>query len=296
MPSRLQRASRLLARALFRRARHRIVVVPENRQPAQGEPIFIIGCPRSGTSLLRRILNSHSRVACPPESWFLAKLLPLLDDSLTMHGFDGMGYSREIVMERIRVFAEQFFEEYAAANGKARWADKTPVYVDWLDQIDRVFEASPRYLLIYRHGLDVTASINTALPEWADRLPELGRVQDRYHAEHRAASYWREQVQKMRAFRSRHPGRCHELRYEALCEDPELVMSGVCKFLGEPFERPMLDFHRFHHDEGLEDGRVRLSRGIEPSSHNYRHWSQGQLDAALDEAGELLEELGYTIK
>jgi len=55
-------------RGLLRRGKNRVVIISDVPKPQNIEPIFIIGCPRSGTSLLRRIVDSHSCIACPPES------------------------------------------------------------------------------------------------------------------------------------------------------------------------------------------------------------------------------------
>jgi len=258
------------------------------------DPIFILGCPRSGTSLLRRMIDSHSRIACPPESWFLRQLLPLLDDSRSMRGLDGMGFGRDEVLRRVRDFSWSFFEDYASAKEKPRWADKTPVYVDYLDLIDEVFEQRPRYVMIHRNGLDVARSMTRALPVWVDKMPNLVRFSEPTPVA-RAAAYWRDQVERIEVFRRRHQERCFLLRYEELCEAPDDVLRRVCVFLGEEYEPSMVEFHTFIHDDGIEDGSVRLSRGIEPAIGTYTEWDKETLKAAILEAQPMLELLGYSV-
>src|SRR5580765_1922451 len=57
-------------------------------------PIFVVGCQRSGTSLLRRILDSHPSIACPPESKFILPAVQILRDRAALQGLDSMGYPR----------------------------------------------------------------------------------------------------------------------------------------------------------------------------------------------------------
>ncbi|MDQ3146191.1 MAG: sulfotransferase, partial [Actinomycetota bacterium] len=199
----------------MRARQHRVVILSEPVPPSPYPPVFLIGCPRSGTSLVRRVVDSHSRFACPPESHFLLSLLSTLSTRRSMVGMESMGFGRSVVVARLRSFAEQFFLEYAAACGKPRWADKTPFYVDVLDGLDELFAATPRYVMIYRHGLDVTYSMMEVLPELFTTVstPEGS-------ADHRdvraAAAYWADKVSRMLDFERRHPDRVLRVRYEDL--------------------------------------------------------------------------------
>ena len=62
------------------------------RRVAHVPAIFLIGCQRSGTSLLRRIVDSHPRIACPPETSFVQPLVQVLHDRRSTRGFQAMGY------------------------------------------------------------------------------------------------------------------------------------------------------------------------------------------------------------
>src|SRR4029453_17976698 len=101
----------------------------------------IVGCQRSGTSLLRRILDSHSRIACPPESQFILPLVEILQgkgasiETKYLSGLASMGYGRSEVEASLARFISGFFERYAASQGKVRWADKSPLYVDCLAEL-----------------------------------------------------------------------------------------------------------------------------------------------------------------
>ena len=293
-PGRLSRQWRSLYAQVLRARQNRVVILTEPAAASPYPPVFLVGCPRSGTSLVRRIVDSHSRIACPPESHFLAALLPVLTDRRSMAGLESMGFGRTAVIERFRRLSEQFFLDYAAASSKARWADKTPVYVDHLDGLDELFDRSARYVLIYRHGLDVSNSIAEVLPGLLEGRPGagVGKAGDI----RAAAAYWCDKVTRMLAFERQHSDRCLHLRYEALTTAPEIEVRRLFAFLGEEFEAATLDFNARPHDEGLEDGKVRSTRGFEPVIGSYRRWHPDVLEAARAEADPGLAALGYDVE
>jgi protein-tyrosine sulfotransferase len=209
-----------------------------------------------------------------------------------MKGLESMGFPRDQVLARLRKFLDQFFEDLACAHKKRRWADKTPYYIDCLNDIDEVYRSSPRYVMIYRHGLDAAMSITKALP---DLLAELSNGSSHIDKVRAAAAYWRKQVGKMQTFQAAHPGRCFKLSYEDLVINPEPVLREMFGFLGEPFEQQVLRFNEQPHDPGLEDRKVAGTRTFEPSIQNYRKWDQDTLRAALAEAGPALRSLGYDV-
>jgi hypothetical protein len=206
-----------------------------------------------------------------------------------------MGFQRDRVRASLRTFIDQFFLDYACAQGKCRWADKTPAYVDCLEAIDEVYQASPRYVMIYRHGLDVACSLTRTLPDYVERLDNHSSVQDRHDPIRVAAAHWREEVGKMQAFQAVHGERCFELRYEELMKSPETVLRAMFDFLGEPFEEQVLRFNDQAHVEVTQDVKVAFSRTFEPSQANYRRLSEVQLQAAIEEAEPALSTLGYRV-
>ena len=97
-------------------------------------PIFIIGTHRSGTSLLRRVLDSHSAIACPPETLFIEGYLKLYENYLD--GFRGVGFQGDMLRKVICNQASYFHKSYMIAKSKKRWADKTPQY--WMRYVQLV--------------------------------------------------------------------------------------------------------------------------------------------------------------
>jgi hypothetical protein len=291
LTTRLARWTESLARNVAYGARRtkRVIVTPSER-PATEAPIFVIGVHRSGTTLLRLILDSHPRIACPPESFFLLPLRGLLDDAKALEGLAAMGFPREAVARRLGEFAGWFFEVYAASHGKPRWADKTPSYVRCLDFIEAAFGPRARYVLIYRHGLDSAASI-ARIPSIHDADPHTEACGgDRFAG---AARYWAEQTRAMRAFAAAHPERCFELRYEALATDPEPQIRRLLEFLGEPWDPRVLAFHELPHDHGMEDRKASRARGFDPSIGGWREQPRPVIDRMYAEAREMLRALDY---
>ena len=281
-----------LTSLIFELRRTRREIVSPEQRPRGEPPIFVCGVHRSGTTLLRLILDSHSRIACPPESFFIEPLGAMLGDAKAMEGLLAMGFNEKHVLGRLRETASYFFEMYAAARGKARWADKTPSYVDCVDLIEALYGPDSRYLIIYRHGLDVACSIAGI------GMRELDDVRDAPRPEKlvAAARHWSEQCVKLRRFQAAHAERCFELRYEELAREPEPLLRRLFAFLGEPFEAEVLRFHEQPHDNwlGLQDGKAANTRGFEPRIGTWRAEDPAALAAMLAEAGPMLEKLGYS--
>jgi hypothetical protein len=291
---RLNHQARLWITALiFELRRTRRVIVPPDA-PRTGEPpIFVLGAHRSGTTLLRLILDTHSRIACPPESFFLQPLGSVLADDKAMEGLAAMGFDRQHVLARLRESASYFFETYAASHGKPRWADKTPSYVSSLDLIEALFGPACQYVVIYRHGLDSARSL-AGVP-----IRELDAYADAPLSEKlvAAARFWAEGCEKLRAFREAHRERCFEVRYEELTREPEPVLRSLFSFLGEEFEPQLLRFYESPHDSwiGLQDTKAAESRGFTPRIGTWREVDPDVLRRMIAVAGPTLRALGYSV-
>lgn len=206
-------------------------------------PIFIVGCPRSGTTLLRNLLRSHPRITFPSESHFI----PSFYRGYGNPGSDGeaVELARRILRVEwirqwgIRITPEEFagdrsfravvgrlFECWARADGKPRWGDKTPHYVQEIATLAELFPEA-RVIHMLRDGRDVELS-------WLKAGFEPRNL-------YTAALLWKRYVTAGRTAGARLPAASYrELRYEALVNQPERVMREVCDFLGEPFSETVL--------------------------------------------------------
>lgn len=194
-------------------------------------PIFIVGCQRSGTTLLRLMLDSHARIACGPETRFLTGFETITGED--WHRISRFGLSREQWLAKTSDFFASFQEEYAAGRGKARWADKSPLYAVHLPYIWELFPDA-QVIHVIRDVRDVTLSHRSAYGyKSAVGAP---RKWSRYVASARAAAG------------AVGPDQYLELRFEDLVADPEAALRGVLEFLGEPWDPNVLEHDKVDHD------------------------------------------------
>lgn len=272
---------------------------------ASGPPVFIVGCPRSGTTLLRLMLDCHPDLAIPPESHFIPLLWSVRRRYRSDGRFDAERLARDImatprfrewmlpepaVWRRVRALRRPGFAEvveavflaYADHHGKRRWGDKTPGYSLEMALLGRLFGAA-RFLHVIRDGRDVALSFLESIGP--KTLTE-------------AAAAWAHRVRRGREDgRALGPGRYLEVRYEDLVEDAGAVLRTVCDFIELDFRPDMLRYH----ERGLRAVPVREHRVhrnlARPPTKGLRDWRRDMSpgDVALIEAvaGRELSAFGY---
>jgi hypothetical protein len=244
-------------------------------QTMAGPPIFVVGVQRSGTSLLRRVLDSHPNIACPPESKFILPLEALLNHPQALEGLDSMGFPRPVVTDRLREFVAGFFEEYAWVKGKSRWADKTPNYVDCLPFLEELFAGSAQYVVIVRHPFDVCLSFENAWKKSGRPMrvlrPYVDQAEDFREG---GCRFWNEQSLKIASFIPHVAGRIVSVSYEWLTSYPETALRGILEFLNEPWDPVVLDYNRVRHDSGFEDRKIQRMPQIVSNSGKFLDWPE----------------------
>lgn len=253
-------------------------------------PIFLLGTYGSGTTLLRYVVDSHSRICCPPESDFMTALAPILSDPTYRQGLDAMGFDEAHVTQELRRFCVHFFANYARSWNKPRWADKTPGYVDHADFLKGLFPEA-RFVIIHRHGLDQAHSFTRGGTFERPVLEPFARADEDLRLA--CCRFWLDKTQRLLDFEARYPTSCYRLRYEDLCAAPEEQLRPLFAFLDEAWEPQVLKFYEQRHDKGHEHGRVVATRGFEARSGHYRSWPESLRDAGLAIAAPSLDVLGY---
>jgi hypothetical protein len=278
--------------------------------PGSGPPpfLFVVGCGRSGTSVLRRVLDGHSQLAVAHEARFVGPLSRRRARYESGDEFDVAAFAADLLAdpavrgnlglrpEDVRAAlggapvvdypdaVRRVFSYYAARRGKPRYGDKMPAYVLRMPALAELFPEA-RFVHIIRDGRDVALS-TMAIP---------GRREDAV----RLGLEWRRRVEEGRHAGSRlGPTRYCEVRYESLVDDPADDVARLCEFLDLSYEPEMLRF--FERPAGTP-GKVlanpRHARLAEPLSAGARTWrtDMGGVDVQRFEAvaGDLLAELGY---
>lgn len=251
----------------------------------------MVGCQRSGTSLLRRILDSHSHIACPPESKFILPSIQLLRDTRSLAGLESMGYTRLEVEKSLAEFVRCFFDPYAKAQGKRRWADKSPTNIECLAELWALFQPDVRFVIIVRNGLDVAFSLADPHRHFPAIDAHVARANGKVPVG--AGHFWAEQNDKIEALRLAHPSACYRLRFEELTMDPMGTLPPMFEFLKEPWEPTVTDYAKFPHHAGFEDPDVRRRTRIEPNSGKHKAWPREVQTEVRVACGPLLQKLGY---
>jgi Sulfotransferase family len=264
--------------------------------------VVVLGVSRSGTTLLRHMLDRHSELAIPGESYFIHGLWDRYrrrpDPSALLADLSCLARLREweVDLETVRRrlppgadFAEvlqSVYAGYAEARGKRRFGDRTPLYMLYLDALEQAFPRA-QYVHIIRDARDAALSFR------AMRAPPRGSWAWP-HGLYDFAEQWRLEVTGARHFGATvAAGRYLELRYEDLVAAPEPKLREVCDFLGFEFEPAMLEFHR-DVQPGQFRNHARLREPASPGSRNWRkEMSAAQLRRFEAIAGGLLSELGY---
>ena len=261
--------------------------------------VVVLGVSRSGTTLLKAMLDAHSQLAIPSESYFLPQLWDrhgdrpkrsaLLEDLSRLERIREWGVDLDDVARRLPeqpTFAEAVdavYSSFAAGQGKSRYGDKTPLYMQHLDVLERAFPGA-RYVHIVRDGRDAALSMIAMR-----RKPRFNLARPRGVGDFACA--WSREVRAARRFGEAHP--YLELRYEDLVAEPESRLREVCEFLALEYEPAMLEYHR-REDPGLYADHPRLAQ---PPVRDARSWRKEMAPADVElfeaVAGDLLADLGY---
>ena len=229
-------------------------------------PVFILGVPRSGTTLLRTLLDCHPNIACGPEAPWLAgsyggavsfkQMLKTLTED--QHGpvANFSGVKRADVARALGMAVNEIFMHYAASKGKERWVEKTPNHAMDIDLLHELFPDA-LYLHILRDGRDVACSTYNGRKNWG-MIPDVdGPIEiTRMNSLER----WGRWEALIEAARTAHGLPMHTFRYEDLIRDPGGVLSQVLAFMGEEYVDGITDYRTSEHDfpaweAGSTDGR-----------------------------------------
>ncbi len=281
---------------------------------------FVVGASRSGTTLLRLMLDAHPELAVPPETHFVQtvgqrcreatnQLDCFMKTVTSSNRWPDFHLDADILEARLKQrrasnlsqAVRGFYELYAEGQGKQRWGDKSPGYIMHMRTVQDLLPEA-RFIHLIRDGRDVTLSVKEL---WFGP----NSVRD-------AAEWW---VSRVTAARDQLTGLRHylEIRYEDLVQSPEPTLRRICEFIDIPWHPAMLDYHRSASERIAEldtdvykqgGGRVVAAeerRSVHaltsrpPDPNRIGRWRQEMSEADRADfeaiAGPMLQSLGYDL-
>jgi len=273
---------------------------------------FVVGCQKSGTTWLQRLLDGHPELVCQGEGMLASLLRPLLGQAIK--GFnqkqaqrnqqlhestDHLAFDDAQFDHLIRTAAGRLFSQWEGVEQARAVGEKTPEHTLCLETLDRLFPGM-KVVHIIRDGRDAAISgwfhnLRKGEAEFRQRFPDLASYVA-YFARH----HWVGYIERARRFGEAYPQRYVELRYESLHHDAAGELRKALELLGvngsDDAVQQCIDAGRF---EKLSGGR---QQGQEDRGSFFRsgrtgdwreHFDERARRAFLQEAGHPAEALGY---
>lgn len=243
--------------------------------------IFLVGCPRSGTTLLQSMMASHPQVVSFPETHFFSHTLPInpLLRRLKIYGKKEQDFVRRFLEKHnyttvsaseideskkylhnswcrkvVSILDKIAIKDEGDLSQESRyWLEKTPRHLHYISSIEST-RPGHKFLHILREGKHVVASLHLATQRHPDQW-------DGERSVHKCISWWKQDVKQSLKYVD-NPNHLLVV-YEQLISDPQLVLNKICRFLSLPFDRQMLSEYHKTADQITEEGEQWKSRNYE---------------------------------
>lgn len=260
-------------------------------------PIFILSSARSGSTLLRILLDTHPEIACPPES-HLARICETLERTWRIT-HPGLGPVDPAVhpWSAIRATSSAPLDEYALKRGKRRWCEKSLDNVGLCDLL-KDFYPDAVFVCLYRHAMDVVVSgLEAARWGFAAYGFESYVRESPGNTVQALIRYWCDINESLLAFEDKAPVRIARVRYEDLVRDPTCALSKLLPELGVSAQAGLdTEAFRSRHDLGSGDHKLPFTSSIQVDRiGSGRAVPFGIIPAGdLERMNNVLERLGYS--
>ncbi len=236
--------------------------------------IFLISMPRSGSTLLQRVLAGHADITTSAETWLLLQLVygrrenglqaeyganwaQLAIEEFLANYTDGP----EVYDEGIRAFAEVLYGNALKQTTARLFLDKTPRYSYIVKDLIRIFPAA-KFIFLLRNPLSVLASvINTQLND------ELWSMNEFIGELSAAPPNMLEAIEML-------GGKAAIVRYEDFVQKPEKQTARLCEYLGVPFDPGLLNYQDTPEAKGFMTDRVGVHKHERPVAERIHAWEQ----------------------
>lgn len=241
--------------------------------------IFLIGSPRSGTTLLARMLGAHPAIHAPAEPHLLTPLANLgFYETVERASYDpiiSQDAIRELVaqlpggesdyLEALRAYTDRIYAGLLEPSGRSHLLDKTPAYALVLDFVAKLYP-NARYLVLTRHPLAIwTSYVDSFFDGDFESAHRFNPILERY-------------VPAIARFLRERKVPLHPVRYEELVSDPAAQGERLCEFLGVPWEPRIVEYGReatapSPTSRGLGDP-ITVARETRPTTKSLAKWTQ----------------------
>ena len=255
----------------------------------QDRLIFLIGTPRSGSTLLARMLGAHSAIHAPAEPHLMTPLAHLgyyarvdtadYDPIISQAGIQelvrALPRGEEGYLDALRAYSDALYAALLEASGADRLLDKTPAYALSLDFIAKLYPEA-RFVVLTRNPFAI----------WASFVESF--FDGDHESAHRHQPLMERYVPAIARFLRERPVPVHHVRYEDLVQNPETEVEKICTFAGLPFEPGMIDY-------GESGGAQESARGLgdpltvakhsRPTTQSLAKWAE-QLTGEADKVAQ----------
>jgi len=260
---------------------------PIDALPACASPAFLVGFPRSGTTLLNQVLDTHSAIQTLEEKPPASKIMDAVRSMPrgyphALPDFDALD---------VAYLREAYFRsavEHGATDPSKLVVDKFPLHITMVDLLHRVFPEA-RFLFALRHPCDVVLSCFMQNFRLNEAMASLCTLADAVALYTRTMDLWE-------LYRTQLPLTVHTIRYEDVVDDFEGQVRTLCDFLGVPWEDSLRQFSA----RALDRGRINTPSYAQVSKPIYREarfrWERYRehLEPYLPTLQPYIERFGYS--
>lgn len=280
------------------------------RWPDPKQPIMLLSTERSGSNLVRSILNTHPEISAPhplETAYPWGKVMPpeklndqdvrkllrdvLINKNYSFHPLESSVSVNDVyqVYKRLEQNHSLFdvqkslYTVYAEEEGCSAWASKYPALWDCLDDVFDYYD-DPKFVYLVRDVRDVVLSFKTS---------NVGKYHPYFNAKR-----WYDEQKKGAELLDQHDGSVHLLRYRDLLQDPESVVKSVCEFLDMEYDERMLYYYETEEAKAASESADVFENLTSPiMSDNYDKFREQlpeeEIKITEKIAGDILDRFGY---
>lgn len=240
------------------------------------KPVFIVGSPRSGTTIMRYMVDGHPNIFCPHlETFIFGSMYPTFFGHIWEYQYSKSIFSRQNYVQWFRDFVLQLFANYGHKCGKSRFAEKTPSHAYHMNFIKETFPDA-QFIHMIRNGYEVCNSLRR-MPWASNDVEQNARV-------------WADSVRTAKSFGSQLPSDDYiEIRLESLRDNLPGQLKRLCTFLREDFSPTMCEYFKPENNSwGVELPPFNFNKKSTPEKMTN---AEGELFWRV--AGDVMLELGY---